>query len=64
MRIYSTLELPPTDRQVRAITKMCITLKISEPLEESVSNRMEARNLMYQLRGQIRAMPRKVKPHS
>lgn len=50
----STLELPPTIPQVRAIAKLCVILKIREPLEEGVSNRMEARNLMYDLRSKLR----------
>lgn len=53
---YSTLDEPPTPGQVRAITRMCIALKIKELLEERVSNKREARNLMYELRGQVKAM--------
>lgn len=46
-----TLQSPPTDRQIRAITKLCMALRIKEPLEEQVSTRREARNLIYELRG-------------
>ncbi len=38
---------PATGQQVRAITRLCIRLKIREPLEELVSNRAEARRIMY-----------------
>jgi len=40
----------PTPSQIRTITNLCIIKKIYEPLEERVSNRAEARSLIYQLR--------------
>lgn len=46
----SSWNLPPTDKQVRAITKLCIKLGIKEPLEETSSNRVEARRLIWDLR--------------
>ena len=46
----SSWTLPPTGRQVRAITMLCAELGISEPLEDKPSNRWEARRLMYELR--------------
>jgi hypothetical protein len=50
----SSLNLPPTGRQARAITKLCLYKGISEPLEERPSNRREARNLIYELRNEKR----------
>lgn len=44
----------PTDRQILRITRMCITLGIEEPLEEKVSNKMEARDRIYELLGKLR----------
>ena len=53
--VFSWRELPPTPGQVLAITRMCMALRIRVPLEELPRNRMEARNLMYDLRGKLRA---------
>ena len=50
----STMNLPPTGKQARAITKLAMALHISEPIENSPSNRWEARNLIYYLRGQLK----------
>ena len=50
----STLNYKPTGRQVRAITRMAQALGITEPIENSPSNRVEARNLIFQLRYQLR----------
>ena len=50
----STLNLPPTGPQCRRITLQCIALGIRDPLEERVSNRMEARNLIYELRNKLK----------
>jgi len=50
----SSIELSPTAGQIQRLTKQCIRLGIKEPLEELVSNRREARDLMYQLRSQRR----------
>jgi hypothetical protein len=41
---------PPTVKQIRAITRLCLLRGIKEPLEEKVSNTIEARNLIYRLR--------------
>ena len=46
----STWNYKPTVKQVRAITKQCLRLHISEPLEENVKSRLEARRLIYDLR--------------
>jgi len=46
----STWNLPPTEWQVGAITRLCIQKKIKEHLEHKPSNRWEARNLIYELR--------------
>ncbi len=46
----SSWTLPPTGRQVAAITRLCQQLGIREPLEEKPSNRWEARRLLYELR--------------
>lgn len=45
----SSWTLPPTGRQVRAITRLCQQLGIKEPLEDTPSNRWEARRLIYEL---------------
>ena len=50
----SSMNLKPTSKQVRAITKLAISLNITEPIEETPRNRREARNLIYQLRIQLR----------
>ena len=41
--------LPPTSRQVAAITRLCMRKGIRESLEEKPSNRWEARQLLYEL---------------
>jgi len=46
----SSLNLPPTGQQARAITKLCLYNGIKEPLEERPYNRREARNLIFPLR--------------
>ena len=46
----SSLNLPPTPTQIRAITRICMAKHIREPLEETPRNRCEARNLIYRLR--------------
>ena len=42
----SSWNLPPTDKQVRAITRLAIILGYHEPVEERPSNRWEARNMI------------------
>ena len=46
----STWNYKPTPKQVRAITKQCLRLHITEPLDENVMSRLEARRLIYDLR--------------
>ena len=53
--VFTWRELPPTPGQIVDITRKCMALGIRPPLEELPSNRMEARNLMYDLRMQLRA---------
>lgn len=53
--ISSSLNWKPTPKQIRAITRMAIALGITEPLEETPRNRKEARDIIYQLRGKLRA---------
>jgi len=55
----SSLNLPPTARQVVQISKLCMHLGIKEPLEDSCSDRREARNLIYRLRAQRKAKRKK-----
>lgn len=45
----SSWTLPPTGRQLRAITRLCAELHIKEHLENNPSNRWEARRLLYEL---------------
>lgn len=50
LHITSSWRLPPTDKQTRAITQLCIEQGIKEPLENRPSNRWEARKVMHDLR--------------
>jgi len=43
-------ELPPTARQTAAITRLAMQLGIKEYIEDTPSNRREARQLIYDLR--------------
>lgn len=54
VKVTSSLNDDPTPAQVRAITRLCTVLGIREPLEETPSNRREARNMIYQLRAKIK----------
>jgi hypothetical protein len=46
----SSWNLPPTEKQTRAIAELCMRRGIRELLEETPSDRREARNLIYELR--------------
>lgn len=46
---------PPTDGLITRIAWYCRLLGIKELLEERPSNRLEARNLIYDLRAQLKA---------
>ncbi len=46
----SSLNLPATGLQRRAITRLCRARGIREELEELVMSRLEARNRIYELR--------------
>jgi len=48
----SSWNLPPTAKQTRAITVLCQSLGYHEPVENTPSNRLEARNLIMGLRGE------------
>jgi len=50
----STINLPPTGKQCRRIALWCMALGERAPLEEQVSNRREARDLIYSLRNRLR----------
>ena len=50
----SSMNLPPTPKQIRAITKLATALGISDPIENDPRNRREARNLIYHMRLQLR----------
>ena len=50
----STLNYKPTGKQVRAITRMAVALGIREPIENTPANRVEARNLIFKLRQQLK----------
>ena len=45
----SSWTLPPTSRQIVAITRLAMQLGITEPIEEKPSNRWEARRMIYDL---------------
>jgi len=42
----SSLHLPPTPAQIRAITRLAVALDYHEPVEEKVRTRLEARNII------------------
>lgn len=46
----SSLDLKPTPKQVRAITKLASELHISTPIENTPHTRREARDLIFLLR--------------
>jgi len=48
----SSWNLPPTARQRHQISTLAIHLGIRDPIEDTPSNRREARNLIYDLRAQ------------
>ena len=50
----STLNFKPTPKQVRAITRLATALGITGPIENDPKNRREARDLIFQLRIQLR----------
>lgn len=50
----SSLNYKPTAKQIRAITRMAIALGITEPIEETPRNRVEARNIIYELRKRLK----------
>ncbi len=50
----SSLNWKPTSKQIRAITKLAMQLGISNPIESDPRNRREARNMIYQLRNQLK----------
>lgn len=54
----SSWELPQTGHQAQAITRLCIALQQREELEHGPRTRGEARTLIYQLRGQLKAKRR------
>jgi len=60
-KIYpiSSMNLPPTFRQTRAITKLATALgdrgEGPLPIEHTPSNRREARDLIYKLRIQLQS---------
>ena len=45
----SSWTLPPTGRQVAAITRLCMQLGIKETLEDKPTTRWEARRLLHEL---------------
>jgi len=59
--IFSWRELPPTPGQTLAIARLCMALRIRPELEWLPRNRMEARNLMYDLHQQLRLKRRERK---
>ena len=50
----SSLNWKPTPKQIRAIAKLATALGISDPIESDPKNRREARNLIYELRNQLK----------
>lgn len=50
----SSWNYKPTPKQVRQITKLASQLHIQEPVENTPTTRLEARNLIYKLREQVK----------
>lgn len=50
----SSWNLPPTSKQVRAITKLATILGYHEPVENTPSNRWEARNMIAGFREELK----------
>lgn len=50
----SSWNLPPTGRQIMAITKLAIALQYHEPIEEKVRTRLEARNIIVGFKEELR----------
>ena len=50
----STLNYKPTPKQIRAITRIAQQLGITEQIELTPANRVEARNLIFKLRQQLK----------
>jgi len=46
--------LPPTAKQARAIAKLAMALGYHEPVEEKVSNRREARDMIMGFREELK----------
>ena len=54
-----TWQDPATDYQIRSITRLAIALGLREPIEENKMTRAEARKVIYDLSGELRARTRK-----
>jgi hypothetical protein len=52
----SSLELPPTEGQVRTISRFRATLGIREQIEERLANRAEAKRVQYGLYRRLTGM--------
>ena len=50
----SSWNLPPTDKQIRAIARLATILGYHEPVEEKPSSRWEARNLIMGFREELK----------
>ena len=57
----SSWNLPPTPKQVRAITRLAQALSYHEPVENKPSNRWEARNLIVGLRTELKSRKEHIK---
>ena len=52
----SSLNWTPTNKQIRAITRLAIRLGITDIIESTPRNRREARNMIYELRNRVKEM--------
>jgi len=50
----SSLNWTPTSKQVRAITRLAIRLGITDIIEDTPRTRLEARNMIYELRNRVK----------
>lgn len=60
-RLPYSWQLPPTAKQCLAITRLAQALGIREPIENSPSNRWEARRMLYDLKNRVKLKEQEVK---
>ena len=61
IKLTSSWNLPPTDRQIKAITRLAMALGYHEPIEEKVKTRLEARNIIVGFKEELERRNRNAK---